>query len=117
VLDWLAAEMAIALETTTAIIHQPQPATAIDAVRDAVARFDDHELAAFAVMTQALGSVGLAFALAGGALDAEKAAEASQLDESYQSDLWGKDREAELRLRALRDDIAAADRYLALHRG
>jgi chaperone required for assembly of F1-ATPase len=69
-----------------------------------------------AVLTQALGSFALAMAVVHGFLDWQVAAEASQLDEAFQSELWGTDREAEMRLRALRDDIEAASRYLTLHR-
>jgi len=54
--------------------------------------------------------------VAHGYLDREAATDAAQLDETYQSELWGEDREAWQRLRALREDIEAAARYLTLHR-
>ena len=82
----------------------------------AVDALDDHELAAMAVMTQTTGSFALSMAVINGYLSWEQAADASQLDETYQSELWGADREAEQRLRGLRLDVEAAARYLTLHR-
>lgn len=117
VLDWLASEKGIALEATTSILPIQQDAGALDAVRAELDPLDDHELAALAVMTQAMGSVALALALAHGRLAVPEAVAASQLDEGYQSELWGTDQEAEQRLKGLQTDIDAAARYLALHRG
>jgi len=42
---------------------------------------------------------------------------AAQLDESYEIEQWGVDDEQQLRRDILRDDIAAAARFLALLRG
>lgn len=116
VLDWLAEALGICLNATTAILPMSQDQAALDAVRAAVTPLDDHELAAVSVLIQATGSVGLGLAVAGGRLDVDGAVEASQLDERYQSALWGIDREAEQRLRNIHADIDAAARYLALHR-
>ncbi|MGJ3259239.1 MAG: ATP12 family chaperone protein [Rhodospirillales bacterium] len=116
VLDWLAEVHGIALTTTTGIIAEDQPPQALERVAAAVEALDEHELAAMALLTQTLGSFALAMAVAHDHLDWERAAVASQLDETYQSELWGSDREAEQRLRGIRDDIEAAARYLILHR-
>jgi chaperone required for assembly of F1-ATPase len=59
----------------------------------------------------------LALALIAGAIEAEVASDAAQLDEIYQAKKWGQDREAEQRRREIRDDIAAAARFAALARG
>ncbi len=116
VLDWLAAAHGVALRTTSGLIAEDQDPQALERAAAAVEELDDHELAAMALLTQALGSFALAMAVVHGHLDWEQAAVASQLDETYQSELWGSDREAEQRLRAIRDDIEAATRYLILHR-
>ncbi|MBO6521012.1 MAG: ATPase [Rhodospirillales bacterium] len=116
VLDWLAKTHGITLRTTTGIIAEDQDAAAMTQARAAVEALDDHELAAMAVLTQTLGSFALAMAVVHGHLDWAQAADASQLDETFQSELWGADREAEQRLRGLRNDIEAAARYLILHR-
>ncbi len=116
VLDWLADRRGIALKISTALIAEDQDPAAMVAAQAAVDAIGDHELAAMGVLTMAMGSFALAMAVVDGHLHWEQAAAASQLDEGYQSELWGIDREAELRLRGLRDDIEAASRYLALHR-
>lgn len=117
VLDWLHDTLGARLQSTASLMAVTQEPAALDAVASALAGLDEHELAAVAVLTQATGSFALAWAVAEGRLDADAATDAAQLDERYQSDLWGQDREAEQRLAALREDIRAAARYLVLHRG
>jgi chaperone required for assembly of F1-ATPase len=117
VLDWLTTTLGAHLVSTTALIATDQDPAALDKIADGVAALDDHELAALAVLTQASGSFALAWALVHDFLDADAAADAAFLDEIYQSELWGQDREAEQRLAALRDDIHTAKRYLVLHKG
>ena len=116
VLDWMASHHAIHLSVTTAVIAEPKSEQALAKVRAVIADFDDHELAALSVLTQAMGSLSLGLAVMHGYLDWESAAKAAQLDETFQSELWGMDREAELRLKALRDEMESASRYLSLHR-
>lgn len=115
-LDWLKENHGIHLPVTTAVIAEPQDPETLGKVRTLIATFDDHELASLAVMTQAMGSLTLGFAVAHGHIDWESAAQASQLDETFQSEQWGIDREAEMRLRDLRAEVEAASRFLSLHR-
>ncbi len=105
-LDWIADDLRAPLVSTTEILPQPQDAASLD----------DHELSAVSVVTQASGSVVIALALAQGEIDGEQAAKASQVDEIHQSQLWGLDHEAEVRLESLNTDILAAETYLSLHR-
>jgi len=116
VLDWLSETHGVNLAVTTAVIAEPQDPAALAKIRTLIEALDHHELAALAVLTQAMGSLALGLAVTHEHLDWQTAAEAAQLDETFQSELWGIDREAEMRLRALRDDIEAASRYLRLHR-
>ncbi len=115
-LDWLARTHDVALNTTTSLIAVEQPADSLANFRKIIAAYDDHELAAFAVLAQAMGSVVLATCVAHGFIDGKQAGEAAQIDETFQFELWGSDREAELRLRDLRREITDAERYLTLHR-
>lgn len=115
-LDWLANEQGIGLTSTMEILPQQQDLGALEKVLGLVTEFDDHELSAVSVVTQATGSVVIALALACGEIDGEKAVQASQVDETHQSQLWGLDHEAELRLNSLTADILAAETYLRLHR-
>lgn len=115
-LDWLSNDLGIGLNSTQGILPQPQDSTALAEILRRVQGFDDHELSAVSVVTQATGSVIIALALAYGEIDGETAVQASQVDETHQSQLWGLDHEAELRLKSLTADIMAAETYLSLHR-
>lgn len=115
-LDWLAKDQGIALNSTQEILPQSQDPIALEKVLSLVQGFDDHELSAVSVVTQATGSVIIALALAYGEVDGQNAVKASQVDETHQSQLWGLDHEAEMRLNSLTADILAAETYLRLHR-
>lgn len=116
ILDWLSSSLGARLQSTTSLMALEQDASALTQVSNAVNGLDDHELAAVAVLTQASGSFVLAWAVYDGHLTPDAAADAAQLDEDYQSTLWGQDREAQQRLANLRADIHAAAQYLALLR-
>ena len=115
-LDWLATAHQIALNSTQEILPQAQDPAALAKVLHLVQALDDHELSAVSVVTQATGSVVIALALAYGEIDGQNAVQSSQVDETHQSQLWGLDHEAELRLNSLTADILAAETYLRLHR-
>jgi len=115
-LDWLSNDRGIGLNSTQEILPQAQDPVALAEVLSLVQGFDDHELSAVSVVTQATGSIVIALALAYGIIDGEKAVQASQVYETHQSQLWGLDHEAEVRLRSLTADILAAETYLSLHR-
>jgi len=115
-LDWLAERHGASLAATVGIVPLRQPQTALDAVRDAVAAFDDMAMAGLHLATTALGSVVLALALADRRLEAEEAFAASTLDETYQMETWGEDAEAAARRAAVRADVLAAAAFLSLCR-
>lgn len=115
-LDWLASEQAVQLSSTKEILPLPQDPAALANVLKIVRGFDDHELSVVSVVTQASGSIVISLALAHGTISADQAAKASQVDEIHQSQLWGLDHEAEVRLKSLNTDILAAETYLRLHR-
>lgn len=114
--DWAALRYDAPLAVTSGVIPTSQPMSSLNAFAAVVAEQDDFRLAALHAMTAACGSVVIALALLEGRLDAEAAFAASQLDESFQIELWGEDAEAALRRRALAADIAAAARFLKLLR-
>jgi chaperone required for assembly of F1-ATPase len=65
---------------------------------------------------QAAGSIVIAVALAEDRIDAAAAWSLSLLDELYQAELWGEDREAVARRESIRRDIEAAEAFLILLR-
>lgn len=116
-LEWAAKRFGVQLLLTQGIVPLPQPMESLRALEATVAARSVWELAALSLATSALGSLVLALALAEGRLDAGDAFEASVVDESFEIERWGEDAEQMRRRRALRDDVAAAARFLALLRG
>ena len=98
----------------TGLIHHPQPAASLAALRDAVAAHDAFGLVALQELVTLSGSLLLGLAVARGALAAEAAWELSRIDETWQAEQWGRDAEAEAAAAARRADFLRAERLLAL---
>ena len=81
-----------------------------------MAAYDDLALAALYSLVTAAGSLVIGLALAEGEIDAGAAFEAASLEELFQMERWGEDDDMVRRQRALRDDLAAAAKFLALAR-
>lgn len=113
-LDWAVRELDAPLKTTAGVVFAAQPEGALVALRAAVAGHDDHRLAALAQATRALGSLVLALALSRGRVQGGEAADLALLDELYQIEKWGDDPEARERRAALRAEVLAAERFMAL---
>jgi chaperone required for assembly of F1-ATPase len=113
-LDWTAETYGARLNIGSGIRHVTQTSEAIDALREAIARHDEFELAALHTATSITGSLILALALAEGEVSAEKAFGAATLDETFQAEKWGIDAEAEQRRGQLLAELAAAERFLRL---
>jgi chaperone required for assembly of F1-ATPase len=116
-LDWAAAHYEAPLTVTGGVIPSSQPPASLAAYTAAVAAYDRFVLTALHAATTACGSLVIALALLEGRLDAAEAFAASQLDESFQIEAWGKDREQAERRAALSNEITAAARFVLLLRG
>jgi len=114
-LDWASSRYA-PLVVTAGITPVTQPADALEAYRRAIAAYDDMTLAALHHATAALGSLVLALALIEGQIDPGEAFAAAEIDQTFQIERWGEDAEATARRAAIRDDVALAARFAALHR-
>jgi chaperone required for assembly of F1-ATPase len=115
-LDWAAERYAAPLTVTSGVIPSSQPAASLAALTAAVAAYEDFALTALHAATAACGSLVIALALLEGRLDAAEAFAASQLDESFQIEAWGQDKEQAEGRTALSAEIAAAARFRALLR-
>ncbi len=115
-LDWAALSFDARLAVTAGVVPIAQPTEALAALRAAVAAKNDLELTALGAAVTAAGSLVIALALGAGRIDAAAAFEAAQLDESYQIERWGEDPEAARRREAIRADLEAAARLMALLR-
>ncbi len=75
---------------------------------------DEWRLAALREATGLAGSIVIGLALLDGRLSAGDAAAASDLDEMFQSERWGEDREAVRRRQARAAELAEAERFTRL---
>ncbi|HEY4275441.1 MAG TPA: ATP12 family protein [Rhizomicrobium sp.] len=116
ILDWAAQAHGARLAVTAGIAHLDQPPEALAALRDAVARRSDFELAALHVTASITGSLILGLAVLDCRLTPEGAFGLSRLDEAFQAEQWGMDREAEARAGRLADEIAHAAMLVRLSR-
>ncbi|MCC7427984.1 MAG: ATPase [Alphaproteobacteria bacterium] len=116
VLDWLAQTYDAPLGVTAGLMPLAQERAALEALGRVVARIAPLPLAGLSLAVGAMGSLALGLALLAGRLDAEAAADAALLDETFQAERWGSDPEAEARRAQLRADVAAAARLFALLR-
>lgn len=114
VVDWAALSLDAPMLVTEGLTPAAQPAQALKALAADVSRLDDWRFAALAVAVAATGSLLLGLALLKDFRDAEAVIAASQLDETYQQELWGADEEAAQRNRILAADIETAERFLRL---
>ena len=115
-IDWAVLRYDAPLSVTTGVIPTKQSATSLRAFAAAVDEQDDFALTALHVATAAAGSLVIGLALIEGHLDAAGAFAASQLDESFQIEVWGEDAEQAERRRTLAADIQAAARFISLLR-
>jgi chaperone required for assembly of F1-ATPase len=116
-LDWASETHGAGLVVTTGILPVDQPTGALASLRRAVEAQDDFHLTVLASVTQAAGSLVIGLCVIGGRLNAGQAFDASQLDETWQTDTWGEDAEAVKRRVAIRQEIRDAIRFLDLVRG
>ncbi len=116
ILDWAAASLGVQMQITVGVLPVEQPPESLKALNDRLSRLDDMEFTAVASIAAACGSLILALALAEARIDGEQAFQCSQLDESFQSERWGLDEEAEARQLKLKEDIASAALFLSLLR-
>ncbi len=113
-IDWVTARFAVDVRVTRGVIPVAQPETTLAVLEGVLAGYDHLRLTALQSAVAAMGSLLLGLALVEDRLSPEEAFAVSQLDETYQIELWGEDAEAARSREALRKDIAAATRFLEL---
>lgn len=115
-LDWAAERFGAPLTVRVGIVHVAQDPVSLQALRIALARASDLELAGVGAAAQPLGSLVLGLALWHGAIESDAAVDAALLDEIYQANRWGEDQETVRRHQGLRRDVGDAARFLTLLR-
>lgn len=112
VCDWFAGRYGVRPAVAAGVLAVPQPDTVGEALAAAVAACDPFRLAAISLATRAAGSIIIGLALCEGAIDADTAIAAAVVEESYQEEKWGADREAAKSRAVKRLDLEQAVRFL-----
>lgn len=99
---------------TKGIVHVEQPAATVERLTHALAVLDPFRLAGLAPLVTIGGSLVASLAVLEDAMTATAAWEAVTVDERWQLEQWGSDREAEEALANRRHDFLSAARFLAL---
>ncbi|MBR0659911.1 ATP12 family chaperone protein [Neoroseomonas oryzicola] len=115
-LDWAAAVHGAPLTVTAGLMPVTQPEASLAALRDAVAAHRAEELAALGVAVPSLGSLVLGLALSAGRIAAAEAHRLAVIDEVFQERRWGEDPERLERRARAAQELALAERFLALVR-
>ena len=112
-IEWARTELDAPLTVGRGIAHVPQDAAAFAAIDAALAPYDALRLAALHAITTLTGSAVLALAAARHRLTAAEAWTAAHIDEDWQIEHWGADREASARRNARWREMEAAAFILA----
>lgn len=113
-LAWAEERFGARLAVTTGVGHIAQNAEALGHLSAAIDAHDSHRLIVLHTGVTITGSAVLGLAFAAGAISADDALAAAEVDAAYQAELWGLDAEAE-KARAHRlADLRASEAYLKL---
>lgn len=115
-LKWVQEKYGIALRTGEGIGFIEQPKEQLAALNRIVSALDDFALTGAAGAATICGSLILALALAEGAIDADKAFVASQIEPTYQAEKWGGDEEGEAKAASIARELQDIARFLCLLR-
>jgi chaperone required for assembly of F1-ATPase len=113
-LDWARRRFDVDFQTTSELLHAPQPSATVDRLGHAVAALDPFRLAGLSPLVTIGGSLVAALAVIEKAITPEEAWDAVSVDQRWQLDQWGSDTEAEQVLANRRRDFHAAAQFLEL---
>ena len=113
-LQWAARRHGAPLVAVTGVMHHPQPPASVAALRAAVAAHDAFALTGLHELVSLSGSLVLSLAVAEGALDPDEAWALSRIDETWQTEQWGLDAEAEAATAVRREAFLQALHLLKL---
>jgi chaperone required for assembly of F1-ATPase len=113
-LAWARRRYDVDFATTTGLLHVPQAPATVDRLAHAVAELDSFHLAGLSPLVTAGGSLVAALAVLEKAIAPETAWESVSIDDRWQLEQWGADKEAETALENRRRDFMAGARFLEL---
>lgn len=113
-LDWVNAAHDAPLLVTSGLQVVEQPAKSRRNLRLAVEGLDGLELTSLSSAVSTSGSLVIALALCEKRISAEEAFAAAELEETYEMEFWGWDKEAQERRDGLKSELESARRFIDL---
>ncbi|WP_376875161.1 ATP12 family chaperone protein [Albirhodobacter sp. R86504] len=114
ILIWAAQKFNAPLAVTNGVIPIDQPAESLTRLHAEVATFDAFQIAAFHDLVAISGSLVLALGVTHGRLSGADAWDVSRVDETFQSEAWGVDEEAEELAAFKREALLHAEQFWAM---
>ena len=115
-LDWADATLGARLIPVVGVMHRPQPAAALAALRPPVEAMSAFELVGFHDLVALSGSLVIGLAAAADHATPDALWRSSRIDETWQAEQWGIDAEAAVLAEAKRQEFLQAHRFLGLVR-
>ncbi|MEQ1753018.1 MAG: ATP12 family protein [Micropepsaceae bacterium] len=116
-LDWVFQQTGARLKVANGIVHVEQDKSSLAAIRAAMETFDSFSLPALHAGVTITGSAVLGLAFARRVIGPDEVLAASQIDEDFQAERWGRDAEAETVRKNRLDELRKARRLLDLLAG
>ena len=113
---WAQEELGLRLAVTEGVMPLEQPRGTEKTARGILGDFDAYALAAVNTVITVTGSFVIGIAVARGRLAAREAFETSMIDQDWQAEQWGRDRDAQALREHHRAEMTAAARMLDLLR-
>jgi len=114
IITWAKSELRADFETVSTITHKHQSTTALQALETHVAALDPFSFTAVHNLTTLTGSALLSLMLAEGAISADAAWRAANVDEDWQIETWGEDAEAMTRRAGRLNEFSACVNFVNL---
>lgn len=114
--EWAQKDMGVELNIQRGILYVEQPPQSLQNIKKIVEELSDWELSALSIATHVTGSIIIGLALVRGHINSDKAFEDSQVDETYQIELWGEDWEAKDKRDGIKADLLSVTKWLELIR-
>jgi len=111
---WAKERFGVALTLTEGVMPVAQPLENETGLKRVIDTYDMWTFAVLASCVKPLGSLILALALVERRVNAQDAFRLGHLEELYETEQWGADEEKDAKMRALENDLAAAERFLLL---
>jgi chaperone required for assembly of F1-ATPase len=114
IVEWIAKTHDVQLKVTEGVGYVQQEATALERMKSVIQAQSDLQLAAIHDVVNLTGSLVITLAVVAREVDAEKAFDISEIDETHVIEQWGEDAEQTKRRNNNKDSLVAAVKFLEL---